>query len=247
MARLRIGVVRFPGSNCEQDCLEFFNDPEWADAYGVSAEYLWHQSGTIDAGIDAVILPGGFSYGDTLRSGALASLSPILRAVKEVAAQGKPVLGICNGFQMLTESGLLPGALQLNRQGGFLCEAVALTLENRSTFFTQGYSASTGTEEAPLVLPIAHAEGNYTADEATLEALHVNNQVVFQYTSDINGSAGNIAGICNKPGNVLGLMPHPERALYPTATTTADGRKLFESLLQHLSSHTLAPCSFLSK
>ena len=242
MARLRIGVVRFPGSNCEQDCLEFFNDPEWANTFQVSAEYLWHQSGTIDAGIDAVILPGGFSYGDTLRSGALASLSPILRAVKELAQQGKPVLGICNGFQMLTEAGLLPGALQLNRQGDFLCEAVALTIKNRSTLFTQGYSPTVGTTETPLVLPIAHAEGNYTADEATLDVLEANNQVVFQYTSDINGSARRIAGICNIQGNVLGLMPHPERALSPTATTTADGRKLFESLLQHLSVGTLSSC-----
>lgn len=235
MARRRIGVVRFPGSNCEQDCLEFFNDQEWSDAYNVRAEYLWHQSGTIDAGIDAVILPGGFSYGDTLRSGALASLSPILRAVKKMAAQGKPVLGICNGFQMLTESGLLPGALQLNHQGGFLCETVALTIENRSTLFTQGYHALAGTPESPLVLPIAHAEGNYTADEATLDALQANNQVVFQYTSDVNGSARKIAGICNRHGNVLGLMPHPERALYKTAVTTADGRALFVSLLQSFS------------
>jgi phosphoribosylformylglycinamidine synthase len=240
--RLRVGVVRFPGSNCEQDCLEFFNDPDWADAYNVTAEYLWHQSGTIDNGIDAVILPGGFSYGDTLRSGALASLSPILRAVKEMAAQGKPVLGICNGFQMLTESGLLPGALQLNRQGGFLCEAVALTLENRSICFTQGYDALAGTPESPLVFPIAHAEGNYTADEATLDSLEANNQVVLKYTGNVNGSDRNIAGICNPQGNVLGLMPHPERALNKTAITSNDGRPLFTSLLQHLSSRTLSPC-----
>ncbi|MFN8614764.1 MAG: phosphoribosylformylglycinamidine synthase subunit PurQ [Vampirovibrionales bacterium] len=238
--RIRVGVVRFPGSNCEQDVLECFNDPEWSQAYSVQAHYLWHQSGHLDPSIDWVILPGGFSYGDTLRSGALASLSPIMRAIHDHARQGKPVLGICNGFQMLVESGLLPGgdqraALQPNRQGAFLCENVSLTVENTNTLFTQQYRP-----QQVITLPIAHAEGNFICDNNTLQRLEEEQQVVFRYTGDVNGSMNQIAGICNPQGNVLGLMPHPERALTQTATHSADGQALFQSVLSSLYSRVVS-------
>lgn len=218
-----IGIVRFPGANCEQDCLE-----PLLYEFGVRAVYVWHQTGTLE-GLDAVILPGGFSYGDYLRSGALARFSPVVRAVKEFASKGRPVLGICNGFQVLTESGLLPGALVRNRQGRFLCEVVAMTCQQTQTPFTQGYVVN-----QLLHLPIAHAEGQYVAEKPVLEALETNHQVVFRYAKDVNGSREGIAGICNTQGNVLGMMPHPERAIRKNAASSGDGRRLFESLIAFL-------------
>lgn len=218
-----IGIVRFPGANCEQDCLEPLRHQ-----FGVNATYVWHQTGCLDE-LDAVILPGGFSYGDYLRSGALAAMSPVLRGVRDLADAGKPVLGVCNGFQVLTESGLLPGGLVANRQQQFLCESVALTVEPTHTPYVQHYQPG-----QTIHLPIAHAEGRYVADDQTLAALNDHQQVVFRYQQDVNGSCQNIAGICNRQGNVLGMMPHPERALNQTGLTTADGHPLFVGLLQAL-------------
>jgi phosphoribosylformylglycinamidine synthase len=219
-----IGVVRFPGANCEQDCLE-----PLVHQFGVQAKYIWHQQGDLSE-FDAIILPGGFSYGDYLRSGALASMSPVIRGIKNLAEQGKPVLGICNGFQVLTESGLLPGALVHNRQRQFICQQAGLNVVNTSTPFTQQYQ-----NQAIINLPVAHAEGRYIAERDTLDQLQANKQIVFTYRDDINGSHNHIAGICNKAGNVLGMMPHPERALNKTAITTDEGKHLFESLLNWLS------------
>jgi phosphoribosylformylglycinamidine synthase len=185
---------------------------------------------------DAIILPGGFSYGDYLRSGALASMSPVIRGIKDLAQQGKPVLGICNGFQVLTESGLLPGALVHNRQRQFICQQASLSVNNTQTLFTQGYQTN-----QTINLPVAHAEGRYIAERETLEALQANQQIVFSYQQDINGSHHHIAGISNKAGNVLGMMPHPERALFKTPINSDDGKPLFESLLSWLSDGRINP------
>ncbi len=235
-----IGIVRFPGSNCEQDCFEPLRHDFPEQGYAVQARYLWHRSGSVD-GVDAILIPGGFSFGDYLRSGALAQLSPVIRAIREFADQGRPVLGICNGFQILTESGLLPGALTQNRQKQFLCQTVAMRVENITTPFTQQY-----TQGKTIHLPIAHADGCYVADDETLDQLEANQQVVFRTLMDVNGSDNDIAGICNKAGNVLGMMPHPERALTPSALTSAHGRTLFESLLTWLATNNNAPLPTLA-
>jgi len=218
---MKFAVPVFPGSNCDHDMVNALRDILKADADLVPAT-------TTDlTAYDAVILPGGFSYGDYLRSGAIARFAPVMTAVQAFAATGKPVMGICNGFQILTEAGLLPGALQANRSAQFICETSELIVRNVETQFTSEYAT-----EAHLQLPIAHGEGNYYCDEATLAELRANHQIVFEYVDNPNGSVANIAGIINRQGNVLGMMPHPERAVEAILGST-DGLGIFKSLLAH--------------
>lgn len=225
---MRFAVLRFPGSNCDQDCLRTLRDN-----FGEDAEPVWHKDTSV-RGFDAIIVPGGFSYGDYLRCGAIARYSPVMRAVAAEAARGTPVLGICNGFQILCEAGLLPGALVRNRGLHFVCREVYLRLENNASPFTRA-----GTVGQVLRVPIAHGEGCYFADENTLRSLEDNSRIAFRYCdteanvsapANPNGSVGNIAGILNKSGNVLGMMPHPERAC-EERLGSADGRLIFDSLL----------------
>ncbi len=225
---MKIGVVVFPGSNCDRDCGQAISK-----VTGAQILYLWHKNFDLE-GCDVIVLPGGFSYGDYLRCGAIASHSPIMQEVKAAANRGMPVLGICNGFQILTESGLLPGVLMRNRSLNFICETVSLKLENAKTPFTRK-----GKVGAVSRMPIAHMEGNYFADAETFKTLEGEGQVVFRYcdekgqvteASNPNGAMGNMAGICNKAGNVLGLMPHPERVCEELLGGT-DGAVLFRSLL----------------
>lgn len=216
---MTIGVVVFPGSNCDRDV-------RWAaeGCLGIPTRFLWHEESSLE-GIDAVVLPGGFSYGDYLRCGAIAHVSPLLSEVASFAARGGPVLGICNGFQVLTEMGLLPGALTRNRQLHFLCEAAALTVHPGACQWLRHYS-----EGEAISLPIAHGEGCFQADADTLAELEGEGRVVLRYAANPNGSVGNVAGLCNAQGNVLGLMPHPERACDPITGGT-DGTRLLASLL----------------
>ncbi|MDR2401376.1 MAG: phosphoribosylformylglycinamidine synthase subunit PurQ [Deferribacteraceae bacterium] len=215
---MKAGIIRFPGSNCDADCFEAARDA------GFEPAYLWHKDKTIN--VDLVILPGGFSYGDYLRCGAIARFSPIMEAVFEFAEKGGLVLGICNGFQILTEAGLLPGALMRNRGMRFICKFLNITVETNSTPFTRLY----GIGEV-LSIPIAHGEGNYFSDDITLNELKKNNQIVFRYHGENpNGSLDSIAGISNRRGNVLGLMPHPERAS-KLLLGSSDGFRLFKGLL----------------
>jgi len=217
---MKIGIVVFPGSNCDHDCFNALNKTTSAEV-----KYLWHKNASIED-VDALILPGGFSYGDYLRCGAIARFSPIMNEVVKAANDGMPVLGICNGFQVLTEVGLLPGVLMRNESLSFICETVGITLENNETAFT-----TKGTKNNTYNIPIAHMEGNYFIEEAGLKSLKDNNQVVFRYTDNPNGSIDNIAGICNEKGNVVGMMPHPERVCEEVLGGT-DGKFLFESLLK---------------
>jgi phosphoribosylformylglycinamidine synthase subunit PurQ / glutaminase len=196
----RIGVVVFPGTNCEHDVVQA------AEAVGGAGVLLWHGDASVD-GVDAVVLPGGFAHGDYLRPGALARFSPVMEAVADFARAGGPVVGICNGFQVLTEAGLLPGALQKNGRLRFLCQPVAVVVASSSSVLTS--SAAVGDE---LVLPINHFSGNYTCDDDTLRRLQEEDRVVLRYAENPNGSVDAIAGIANEAGNVVGLMPHPERA-----------------------------------
>jgi phosphoribosylformylglycinamidine synthase I len=216
---MTIGVVVFPGSNCDRDV-------RWAaeGCLGIPTRFLWHEETSLE-GIDAVVLPGGFSYGDYLRCGAIAHVSPLLSEVAAFAVRGGPVLGICNGFQVLTEMGLLPGALTRNRQLHFLCEAAPLTVHPGACQWLRHYS-----EGEPISLPIAHGEGCFQADADTLAELEGEGRVVLRYAANPNGSVGNVAGLCNAQGNVLGLMPHPERACDPITGGT-DGTRLLASLL----------------
>ncbi|MDQ3757803.1 MAG: phosphoribosylformylglycinamidine synthase subunit PurQ [Actinomycetota bacterium] len=214
----RVGVVLFPGSNCEHDAVEAIA------ALGGKADVVWHGDRHLD-GIDAVILPGGFAHGDYLRPGAIARFSPIMAAVAEFARNGGPVVGICNGFQVLTEAGLLPGALQKNRGLKFLCATTSIRVESSNSPLTR--AASVGDA---LRIPINHFEGNYTCDERTLAQLRADDQVIFRYIDNPNGSIDDIAGICNRERNVVGLMPHPERACDPLVGST-DGAVLLRSLL----------------
>ena len=218
---MRCAVIVFPGSNCDIDLYKAANYIE-----GIQAEYVWYTSESLD-GFDAVLVPGGFSYGDALRAGALAARAPILKALQRAADAGTRVLGICNGFQILTECGLLPGALHRNSGLRFICKTVNLEVSNTATSFTTGYAGRTSTH---VRLAIAHGEGNYTCDSDTLQKLEDNGQIVFRYSGDNpNGSVANIAGITNEAGNVLGMMPHPERAMADWMGST-DGRILFESM-----------------
>ena len=214
----RIGVVVFPGSNCEHDSVEAVR------ALGGDADLLWHGE-TTTAGFDAIVLPGGFAHGDYLRPGAIARFSPVMAAVRDFAAEGGPVLGICNGFQVLTEGGFLPGALQKNKGLKFLCTTVELTVASTRSVLTNG--AEVGQR---LRVPINHFEGNYTCDEATLKELQEQDRVVLRYSDNPNGSVGDIAGISNEAGNVVGLMPHPERAC-DELLGSADGAVLLRSFI----------------
>ena len=213
-----IGVVLFPGTNCEQDIV-------WAvERLDAQAVVCWHGDATLN-GADAVVIPGGFAHGDYLRTGAIARFSPVMDAVVDFAAQGGPVVGICNGFQVLTEAGLLPGALQKNAGLKFLCETVELRVETDTTVLTNRVARGTR-----LRVPINHFEGNYVCDAPTLDRLHAEDRVVVRYIDNPNGSLDDIAGICNEGRNVVGLMPHPERASDPLLGS-ADGLVLLESLL----------------
>ncbi|HEU5286372.1 MAG TPA: phosphoribosylformylglycinamidine synthase subunit PurQ [Sphingomicrobium sp.] len=214
-------VVVFPGSNCDRDIAVAIEQ-----VTGRAPAMAWHRDSALPDGTDFVALPGGFSYGDYLRSGAMAARAPIMRAVADAAARGVPVIGICNGFQVLTEAGLLPGALMRNAGLAFVCRPIALTVENSQSLFTAGYRSG-----ETVTFPVAHHDGNYQADEATLDRLEGEGRVAFRYAEAVNGSARSIAGILNDAGNVLGLMPHPERAIEPAHGGT-DGRRLFEGLLE---------------
>lgn len=196
------------------------------DELGEEIEYVWHDSENLDS-FDGILLPGGFSYGDYLRSGAIARFSNVMKQVVKAAEAGKPVLGICNGFQILLESGLLPGAMRRNESLQFICQTVQLKVENKNTMFTSQYN-----QDEVIRIPIAHGEGNYYCDADTLKCLTDNNQIVFTYDNNPNGSVANIAGITNERGNVLGMMPHPERAV-DELLGSADGLKLFQSIVKN--------------
>lgn len=218
---MKSAVIVFPGSNCDRDlatALEFVT--------GRKPAMVWHKDSDLPEGTDFIGIPGGFSYGDYLRSGAMAARSPIMRAVSDAAERGVPVVGICNGFQVLTEAGLLPGALMRNARLRFVCRPVPLKVENSQSLFTSQYESG-----EKISFPVAHHDGNYQADPETLNRLESEGRVAFRYLEDINGSARGIAGILNATGNVLGLMPHPERVV-EAAHGGTDGRRLFEGLME---------------
>jgi phosphoribosylformylglycinamidine synthase len=234
---MKFGVVVFPGSNCDHDAFYALGE-----VLGQPVEFIWHQSENL-SGFDAVILPGGFSYGDYLRTGAIARFSPVMRAVERFARSGGLVLGICNGFQILCEAGLLPGALMRNRGLRFICRHVHIRVESTATPVT-----SLATPGRVLRIPIAHADGNYVCDDATLAELQRNDQIVFRYcapdgridaAANPNGSLDSIAGVCNRERNVVGLMPHPERA-YESVLGSTDGLVLLKSLVASLARQTAA-------
>ncbi|KQM19356.1 phosphoribosylformylglycinamidine synthase subunit PurQ [Novosphingobium sp. Leaf2] len=216
-------VITFPGSNCDRDMAVALETVS-----GTAPHRVWHGDTALPEGLDFIAVPGGFSYGDYLRCGAIASRSPIMQAVIAAAHRGVPVLGVCNGFQVLTESGLLPGALLRNAGLNFVCREVALKVENAQSLFTCAYEAG-----QVIRVPVAHHDGNYFADEATLDRLEGEGRVAFRYAEPVNGSARSIAGLLNDAGNVLGMMPHPERAIENTHGGT-DGRGLFESAIRGL-------------
>ncbi|XID90508.1 phosphoribosylformylglycinamidine synthase subunit PurQ [Paenibacillaceae bacterium WGS1546] len=217
---MKFAVLVFPGSNCDIDCYKAVED-----TVGQSVDYVFHTATDLSA-YDAILVPGGFSYGDYLRCGAIAQFAPVMTEVKKAAEAGKFVLGICNGFQILTESGLLPGALIRNNSLKFRCHQVELEVASNRTAFTNAYS-----QGEVVTIPIAHGEGSYYVDEETLARLKANDQVVFRYAEDNpNGSVDNIAGVCNEAGNVVGMMPHPERAV-KEMLGSADGARMFTSVL----------------
>ncbi|MFK4568321.1 phosphoribosylformylglycinamidine synthase subunit PurQ [Enterococcus sp. UD-01] len=219
---MKFAVIVFPGSNCDLDML-------WAvkEILGAEAEYVPHTARSLD-GFDGVLIPGGFSYGDYLRCGAIARFSEIIQEVIRFAEEGKPVFGTCNGFQILTEAGLLPGALLRNDSLHFVCKTTTLNVVNNQTMFTTAYE-----KDEQIRIPVAHGEGRYYCDEATLKSLQENNQIVFTYAQENpNGSVENIAGIINEKGNVLGMMPHPERAV-EELLGSADGLRFFKSIVEN--------------
>lgn len=220
---MKSAVIVFPGSNCDRDLAVAFEAVS-----GSKPEMVWHRETELPEGIDLIGVPGGFSYGDYLRSGAMAARSPIMQAVAAAAARGTYVLGICNGFQVLTEAGLLPGALLRNAGQHFVCREVALTVGTSQSAFTSRYAAG-----ETISVPVAHHDGNYFADAATLDRLEGEGRVAFRYGEKVNGSARDIAGIINDAGNVLGMMPHPERVIEKAHGGT-DGRRLFEGLVEGL-------------
>jgi phosphoribosylformylglycinamidine synthase len=215
----KVGVVLFPGSNCEQDVLEAVR------RLGAEGELLWHGDATVE-GVDAVVVPGGFAHGDYLRPGAIARFSPVMEAVTLFAAEGGPVVGICNGFQVLTEAGLLPGALSKNRGLTFRCEMATLRVDSCKSALTEEVEEGT-----ILSIPINHFEGNYQCDPRTLATLRDEDRIVLRYVENPNGSVDDIAAICSADGNVVGLMPHPERASHPLLGSE-DGNRLLTSLLR---------------
>jgi len=218
---MKTAVIVFPGSNCDRDIAVALEQ-----VTGVKPAMVWHGETELPQGLGLIALPGGFSYGDYLRCGAIAARSPVVRAVVEAAERGVPVLGICNGFQVLTETGLLPGALMRNEGLDFVCRDVPLTVDNSQSIFTSAYQAG---EE--ILIPVAHHDGNYFADPETLDRIEGEGRVAFRYGANVNGSARSIAGVLNKAGNVLGMMPHPERRI-EAAHGGDDGRRLFEGLLE---------------
>ncbi|MEX1012017.1 MAG: phosphoribosylformylglycinamidine synthase subunit PurQ [Balneolaceae bacterium] len=226
-----IGVLVFPGSNCDHDAYHTMKH-----VMGAEARFIWHKDTDL-TGIDLLIIPGGFSYGDYLRSGAIARFSPVMDAVEAFAKKGGPVMGICNGFQILLESGLLPGAMLHNEKLRFICKDVHIRVETDRSIFTHGFTTG-----EVLRLPVSHGEGNYFIDQKGLKKLQDSDQILFRYCDEngeitpeanVNGSVDSIAGICNNSGNVLGLMPHPERAVEPLLGS-ADGKRLFEAALDRL-------------
>ncbi len=217
---MKFAVIVFPGSNCDVDMFHAIKDE-----LGEEVDYVWHDTENLDE-YDAILLPGGFSYGDYLRCGAISRFANAMKAVQKAAEQGKPILGVCNGFQILVESGLLPGALMRNENLKFMCRTVQLRVENNETMFTSQYE-----KDEVINIPIAHGEGNYYCDEETLKKLEENNQIAFRYVENPNGSVSDIAGIVNKKGNVLGMMPHPERAV-DELLGGAEGLKVFQSILK---------------
>ena len=220
---MKAAVIVFPGSNCDRDLAVAIRD-----ITGTAPTMVWHRETSLPEGVDLIALPGGFSYGDYLRSGAMSARSPVMAEVIAAAARGVAVLGVCNGFQVLTEAGLLPGALMRNAGLDFVCRDVQLTVANSQTMFSSRYDAG-----ATITIPVAHHDGNYFADAETLDRLEGEGRVVFRYAEQVNGSARDIAGVVNAQGNVLGLMPHPERLIEAEQGGT-DGRRMFEALLAAL-------------
>lgn len=218
---MKSAVIVFPGSNCDRDLAVAIEQ-----VTGAKPQMVWHGDSNLPDGLGLIAVPGGFSYGDYLRCGAIAARSPVVRAVVEAAERGTPVIGICNGFQILTETGLLPGALMRNAGLDFVCRDVALTVDNSQSIFTSRYQAG-----EQITIPVAHHDGNYFADAETLDRLEGEGRVAFRYAGQVNGSARQIAGIVNAGGNVLGMMPHPERRI-EAAHGGSDGRRLFEGLLE---------------
>lgn len=218
---MKSAVIVFPGSNCDRDMAVALEQ-----VTGEAPAMVWHRETELPEGLGLIAVPGGFSYGDYLRCGAIGGNSPIMREVTAAAERGVPVLGVCNGFQILTEVGLLPGALLRNAGIRFVCRDVPLTVASSQTAFTSRYDA-----DEEIVIPVAHHDGNYFADDETLDRLEGEGRVAFRYAEDVNGSARAIAGIVNEAGNVLGMMPHPERMVEPAHGGT-DGRKLFEGLVE---------------
>lgn len=226
-----IGVIVFPGSNCDHDAYHAMKH-----VLGADTKFIWHKDTDL-SGVDLLIIPGGFSYGDYLRSGAIAHFSPVMKAVTDYAAEGRPVMGICNGFQILLEANMLPGAMLHNEKLRFICKDVFIRVENNQSVFTRGLNKGD-----VLRVPVSHGEGNYFINEEGVKKLQDNNQVVFRYCneegettkeSNVNGSVDSIAGICNEEGNILGMMPHPERAV-EELLGTVDGKKLLEAALHNL-------------
>jgi phosphoribosylformylglycinamidine synthase I len=217
---MKFAVLVFPGSNCDIDCYKAVEE-----SLGEPVDYVWHTATDLSA-YDCILVPGGFSYGDYLRCGAISRFAPVMAEVAKAAEQGKFVLGICNGFQILTEAGLLPGALRRNESMKFRCHDTVLKVVNNQTPFTVDYA-----EGEEIVVPIAHGEGNYYCDEETLEQLKANGQIVFTYSDNPNGSVADIAGVSNIAGNVVGMMPHPERAVN-SLLGSEDGKRMFTSILK---------------
>lgn len=218
---MQSAVIVFPGSNCDRDMAVALETVS-----GHKPHMVWHGDSELPSGLDIIAIPGGFSYGDYLRSGAMASRSNIIKPLMDAAQRGVRILGVCNGFQILTEMGLLPGALMRNSNINFVCKNAELNVTNTDSIFTSGYD-----KNVPISVPVAHHDGNFFADSETLDRLENDNRIVFRYRSDINGSSRNIAGVINETGNVLGMMPHPERAIDQKHGGT-DGLPLFESLLR---------------
>jgi len=217
---MKAAVIVFPGSNCDRDCKVAVER-----STGAPVDMVWHQETSLPKGLDLIVLPGGFSYGDYLRAGAMAALSPVMQAVKAEAERGVPVLGICNGFQLLCEADMLPGALLKNAQMKYVCKPIELEVTNAQTRFTAGYGS-----KRRVTMTQGNGMGNYFADEATLDRVEGEGQVVFRYVENPNGSARDIAGLMNERGNVLGMMPHPDRA-FEEELTSADGADLFRSVM----------------
>jgi phosphoribosylformylglycinamidine synthase len=218
---VKSAVIVFPGSNCDRDLAVALEQVS-----GAKPAMVWHRETELPGGLDLIAIPGGFSYGDYLRSGAMAARSPVMRAVRDSAERGVAILGVCNGFQILTEAGLLPGALMRNAGLHFVCRDVPLRVENSQTAFTSRYESG-----ETIAFPVAHHDGNYQADEETLDRLEGEGRIAFRYADEVNGSARAIAGIVSESGNVLGMMPHPERMVEPAHGRT-DGRRLFEGMLE---------------